>query len=155
MSMKCFHLFGARVIKISWNCGSEGKENKYAWDQLCLLLPGLSKGSSWQKCTPRRWTSYSAGNCSQSSSWPLSIKDVALHNFKSSQLCSGSAVGASEPVCAWLRLGRKELVPENLCEWNFHAFMSAPLQILGQSLWSQTSGLDGCFPLHRCEIFPL
>lgn len=126
MSMKCFHLFGARVIKISWNCGSEGKENKYAWDQLCLLLPGLSKGSSWQKRTPRRWTSYSAGNCSQSSSWPLSIKDVALHNFKSSQLCSGSAVGASEPVCAWLLLRQKRAGPRKPLWMKFSCFHVCP-----------------------------
>lgn len=124
-------LYVYEMFSFIWRQSNQNQSKLWWWREekqvgvgltVPLSLPGLSKGSSWQKCTPCRWTSYSAGNCSQSCSWPLFIKDIALHNFKSNWLRSGNVVGATEPACAWLLLGRRELIPENLLWMKFSCF---------------------------------
>jgi hypothetical protein len=149
ISMKCFHLFGARVIKISWNCPREGSENKAAWDSPGRFPLALWVGAAWQRGSFTEEPALGRGNCSQPCSWLQSTKAAARKSFQRARLPSGSSVGAAGPACAWLCLGwegtssQKTFVNETK-----RAFMSALARVLGQAPWSPTSCLNWRFPLH-------
>lgn len=129
--MKCFHLFGARVIRISRNRPAEGEENKEA-----RAGPGSFPellGAVAGRRLPVQRRSGLAANDSQSRSWLPSTGAAALRDVQSDGLRSGSSVGAGPGLCVTVWAAGEPL-PGSRCESRAPAFKSALARVPGQPL---------------------